>query len=641
MMKPLRENMVKNRMKTSINKDLVLLVLLIAICASLFTIGVQPVKASPATYWVQVGGVGDGTSEGTPAGNITWVITNQPGRAWNITTSDIIKVKPGTYDHTIETFPLTIDDVNVTIISTGGAANTIISAIGSSDSACVFNITANYATIGGSGVGFTIKGGAAGTGTPHNPPYAHVIDIYADYATIQFNTIVGYEGNTAGIHIAHSTGTGHLIKSNSFRHRAAGEGWGIFAESLTATLIEDNLWYGDSQTWGTVEGAPGTCLIIADANTVTIKDNTAYNIKYSWLTFVPQYPRLDSNNYMYEDCRDGTITNIAVTNNIIHDIQKSGSKAVNFKPGAKGGQPGGWTDHSALTIGTNVTIGSSNKFYDNSYGIVIDQDKNMPGGIGYIFNADNVKINNNEIYSNADYGVWNGQSETVDATLNWWGDVSGPSGVGVGTGDRVSTNVNYTPWLDSPGGSPISGTGKSESISGSGTLDARSEADITVTVTGSGDVEVSVMKYSRNPTGSSFSGDIGKYYDVHINTTTGVTSLTLRFFYTDADIAGKTESLLKMHWWDGGTWRLCNPQTIHMDPVGGYSGYIEVIVTATSTPMLSQLVGTPFGIGEEPKPVGGIVIDNDFEFFAPWIGIAALAITAIVTVAFTIKKRKR
>ncbi|GAI09887.1 unnamed protein product, partial [marine sediment metagenome] len=39
---------------------------------------------------------------------------------------------------------------------------------------------------------------------------------------------------------------------------------------------------------------------------------------------------------------------------------------------------------------------------------------------------------------------------TLDATYNWWGDPSGPSGVGLGSGDAVSANVDYRPWLDAP-----------------------------------------------------------------------------------------------------------------------------------------------------------------------------------------------
>ena len=46
------------------------------------------------------------------------------------------------------------------------------------------------------------------------------------------------------------------------------------------------------------------------------------------------------------------------------------------------------------------------------------------------------------------YGeVVNLSSVQLDATYNWWGDESGPSGVGPGTGNAVSANVDYSPWL--------------------------------------------------------------------------------------------------------------------------------------------------------------------------------------------------
>jgi len=47
---------------------------------------------------------------------------------------------------------------------------------------------------------------------------------------------------------------------------------------------------------------------------------------------------------------------------------------------------------------------------------------------------------------------------SLNAILNWWGDVDGPSGEGTGAGDSVSTNVIFSPWLgidpDSDPGTP-------------------------------------------------------------------------------------------------------------------------------------------------------------------------------------------
>jgi len=58
---------------------------------------------------------------------------------------------------------------------------------------------------------------------------------------------------------------------------------------------------------------------------------------------------------------------------------------------------------------------------------------------------DSIEVHQNNIAGNSPYGVWG--NVTVNATYNWWGSASGPGPVGPGTGDNVSTNVLYDPWL--------------------------------------------------------------------------------------------------------------------------------------------------------------------------------------------------
>ncbi|GAJ17554.1 unnamed protein product, partial [marine sediment metagenome] len=53
----------------------------------------------------------------------------------------------------------------------------------------------------------------------------------------------------------------------------------------------------------------------------------------------------------------------------------------------------------------------------------------------------------NNIYGNAGHGVYNYSGVPITAENNWWGDSSGPNGEGPGTGDAVSANVDYEPWL--------------------------------------------------------------------------------------------------------------------------------------------------------------------------------------------------
>jgi parallel beta-helix repeat protein len=58
----------------------------------------------------------------------------------------------------------------------------------------------------------------------------------------------------------------------------------------------------------------------------------------------------------------------------------------------------------------------------------------------------------NDIFDNSEHGVYNESGYMVDATENWWGDESGPDGAGPGSGDSISGDVDYEPWLRAPCG---------------------------------------------------------------------------------------------------------------------------------------------------------------------------------------------
>ncbi|MEO8382490.1 MAG: NosD domain-containing protein [Acidobacteriota bacterium] len=81
------------------------------------------------------------------------------------------------------------------------------------------------------------------------------------------------------------------------------------------------------------------------------------------------------------------------------------------------------------------------------YDPVAAQGGNLPAGVA-------VEVHSNNIHGNSAYGVFNGTtdgaSETIDANGNWWGDPSGPSGQGPGTGDAISENVDATTFLSGP-----------------------------------------------------------------------------------------------------------------------------------------------------------------------------------------------
>ena len=63
-----------------------------------------------------------------------------------------------------------------------------------------------------------------------------------------------------------------------------------------------------------------------------------------------------------------------------------------------------------------------------------------------------VHVNQNNIETNTAFGLNNQTQTLTDGTCNWWGSPTGPTTTSNpgGTGDRVSTNVTYTPWLTAP-----------------------------------------------------------------------------------------------------------------------------------------------------------------------------------------------
>ena len=106
----------------------------------------------------------------------------------------------------------------------------------------------------------------------------------------------------------------------------------------------------------------------------------------------------------------------------------------------------GITTRSGLLDSSTLTI-EDNYIHGNDYGIYLES---VAGG-------STVLINSNRLAGNDDYGLYVEDSTvTVDATNNWWGHASGPSGgvadpitstIADGTGVAVSEHVHFAPWL--------------------------------------------------------------------------------------------------------------------------------------------------------------------------------------------------
>jgi len=72
-------------------------------------------------------------------------------------------------------------------------------------------------------------------------------------------------------------------------------------------------------------------------------------------------------------------------------------------------------------------------------------------GVAVDANASNGLVaHNNNIAGNITIGMQNSSATSVNAQANWWGAANGPGPVGPGSGDGVSTNVDYSNFLTGP-----------------------------------------------------------------------------------------------------------------------------------------------------------------------------------------------
>jgi len=238
-------------------------------------------------------------------------------------------------------------------------------------------------------------------------------------------------------------------------------------------------------------------------------------------------------------------------------------------------------EHYARPLSENVNV-SGNTFTGNSLGIyVFDTQTELIG----------ITVNFNNIADNSWRGVWNEGGETLDATRNWWGASDGPRRAGPGSGDAVSANVYFEPWL----GAPLV-TVKTETVTDD-TVDAKDEADTEVAVNGTD--TVTVAQYADNPGGDAprcFTS-LDKYIDVYVPDTTEVTKLGIRVYYADAEVAAADVSAesLRLFSWNGTAWVQCSDSGVNTTSTNGYSGYIWAEIRGDTTPTLAQLTGTPFG----------------------------------------------
>ncbi len=349
---------------------------------------------------------------------------------------DTISVADGTYDE-----DLTVNTADLTLKSQSGKANTTIQLQGNKKPYIDIQAGADDFTLGGAaGEGFTILSNTGGAVIGFNIQLTNA----PSGVTISHNTIDTTGDATMGISIGAAGATGLTITGNNFIAEA-GDG-SIWGPEVVNIDVSDNTFTGPG---GMVSGyaiqfsgVTATSPSIIDGNTIT---GYGFGI-------------LISNG-------EGT-SNLQITNNSVSESKKG----ISFYEYVQQG-------HTAGNM-TGVTV-ACNTMKKNTVGLYISAGAHVK--------ADTFVIEYNNFVGNTLYGLQNNNALVVTAEYNWWGDASGPSGVGSGSGDAVTTNVDYEPWSFTPDPCETKTIGfwkthpdSTEAVLGLGTLALGDDTDVSL-----------------------------------------------------------------------------------------------------------------------------------------------------------------
>ena len=292
--------------------------------------------------------------------------------------------------------------------------------------------------------GLNITGGSFdgnyGTGTSGVGIWAQQLDNFpaADRLT---NVLSGFtaEGNKRGV-ILHTYGPFSIIDafaSNNLEEGIAfatdGEGNQVFDGSITDPILISNVTANNNPTWN---------LAVFSYNRWTLSNITIEDCTFNGSTGIPGY-----GVWLCTLHADSTLSNVTVTGSTMNN----NNYGLYLRAEANG-----------TLSGVNVTECSMNENETGVYLRALYATANLTG----------VSMSNNEILNNSEngilvsedaalgneahrnnivgngYGIQNDDTtEDFDAICNWYGDICGPSGEGPGSGDAVSSEVIFLPWL--------------------------------------------------------------------------------------------------------------------------------------------------------------------------------------------------
>lgn len=565
---------------------------------------------------------------------------------------DVIYVEPGIYNESINiTKP-------VTLLSTGGAEQTKIDA-GWRD--YTVKMTSGDVTLGVEDHGFNITGfrlaGIYGKDTSSldnlwiggNVIYGNEtsgqigIDIQSPgfNITIRSNEIVYVPvygillwGATApGEYIwisqndIHGTGPSKggimvlwcnyvYIVENSVEGPGVGEG--IVVHTSSNVIIYANT--VENFEWGISMSSKGGFLVLG--NQVTGCDSGAYLGAYGKVYDATLlFNTFDGNTYgIYLQGEPYGVRDVAILNNILVGNEKAGIAGIGSK--------------------AQYIYIAGNEISGNSHGVVLDHCSYVWLAVNNITENSIVDtgltltgVNDVEAYVNNIYGnVYGAVTDTgLDARWNWWGAVNGPyhpTGNPGGSGDEVSDNVVFEPWLLAPlRGYFALSSWVAHLLTGEDVIDATSFVGVKAEYTASGGFVMAFAKFEHSPVPEPDFPTIDNYVAVLVNDTSKLEAVTLYIEYDEEEIGDFEERMLIPYWFDKetGTWVKCSDYGVDTE-----DNQVVVRIRGDTKPSIDQLSDPVFTLRVLSKPVGGAVTQVDvLEVLTPYL-ITFIAVSMFV-----------
>lgn len=319
-----------------------------------------------------------------------------------------INVAAGTYNENVtinRTLTLNGAQAMIDARTRSGAESVINGSTGAN-----LTITANNVTVDG----FTLNG-------PVSQGSAAVVMNGGNSGETIQNNIFNNPGRAVSFNTSNTLLTKNRV-NNIFA--TAGDGFQANSSPVNHVTVSDNNFSGAN---GSIYNADIT-IIEGNAN-IVVKGNKATKDGTLVALFKTNGAQISGNTVISDGASSaiyigGGDSNVTVSKNTV----SSAGSAVNIANG--------------FGIGANASITiQRNNLHNNLRGIKV--------GATAVTSANTVVAHRNKLTDNSEFGFNNLSTFSANATCNWWGAANGPGPIGPGSGDKVSTNVTFSPWLKS------------------------------------------------------------------------------------------------------------------------------------------------------------------------------------------------